>query len=266
MALTGARTLVVGASAGIGRAIGLRAAELGAEVVFAARRAERLEEARAAAGAGHVVVLDVTDEAEAVEGVARSAELLGGLDVVVYASGVASLAPIAGDGMDRWREMFDTNVIGAAVVAREAISRLDPGGIVLFCSSSNTHRRLWGLTGYGATKAALDRLIDGLRDEHPDVRFVRAVIGPTIGTEFGDSFDGSVLDEAFPRWLVSGRQTAELMQPEEVAAVIVDVLSTLRANPKVDISRVELDPPGGPLTLDPTPDRVRRARPGRPVD
>jgi NAD(P)-dependent dehydrogenase (short-subunit alcohol dehydrogenase family) len=124
---------------------------------------------------------------------------------------------------------------------------------------------LWGLTGYGATKAAFDRLIEGLRDEHPEVRFVRAIIGSTIGTEFGAGFDASVLSEAFPRWVVTGQQTAAMMQPDELAAVVVDVLATLRANPGVEIPQLPLDPPGGFMTLPPTPEvaaKVSEALPG----
>jgi NAD(P)-dependent dehydrogenase (short-subunit alcohol dehydrogenase family) len=48
--LEGYRILVVGASSGIGRAVGLQAAQAGASVAFAARRVERLEEAVEAAG------------------------------------------------------------------------------------------------------------------------------------------------------------------------------------------------------------------------
>jgi NAD(P)-dependent dehydrogenase (short-subunit alcohol dehydrogenase family) len=159
------------------------------------------------------------------------------------------MAPVAEETADSWRRMFDTSVVGAALVARRAVPILGDGGIVLACSSSNTHRRLWGLAGYGATKAALDRLVEGLRDEHPRVRFVRAVIGPTFGTEFGDGFDGDTLMEAKPRWVVAGQQPATMMRPDDVAAVVVDVLATMRAHPGVEIPVLPVDPPGGPALL-----------------
>jgi NAD(P)-dependent dehydrogenase (short-subunit alcohol dehydrogenase family) len=127
-------------------------------------------------------------------------------------------------------------------------------GVMFFCSSTNAHRRLWGLTGYGSTKAAVDRLVDGLRDEHPEVRFVRAVIGTTIGTEFGDSMDPDLLVEAMPRWVVAGQQTAGMMTPDQVGEVAVDVLGTLLRHPGVEIPVLPLDPTGGPLLMPPTSD------------
>src|SRR2546430_195454 len=186
MGLTGARVLVVGASAGIGREIGLAATRAGATVAFAARRKERLEDAVADAGSGIAVVLDVTEPSSVEQGIDIAVGELGGLDVVVYASGVASIAPLSDETEDSWRRTFATNVIGAATVAKVALPHLAPEGVLLFTSSSNTYRRLWGLSAYGASKAALDRLIEGLRDEHPSVRIVRATLGQTVGTEFGD--------------------------------------------------------------------------------
>ena len=75
--LAGTRLLVVGASSGVGRAIGLAAAAAGASVAFAARRLELLESAVDEAGASSVaLVCDVTDPAsvvETVEGVVHGA-------------------------------------------------------------------------------------------------------------------------------------------------------------------------------------------------
>jgi NADP-dependent 3-hydroxy acid dehydrogenase YdfG len=237
--------LVVGASAGIGREIGLAAARAGATVAFAARRKDRLDEAMQTAGSGHAVVLDVTDRESVESGVADAVSALGGLDVVVYASGVASIAPLSQETEENWRRTLETNVVGAATVASVVVPHLGDAGIVLFTSSSNTHRRLWGLTAYGASKAALDRLVDGLRDEHPNVRIVRAVIGPTVGTEFGDEFDMPTLNEAMSRWITEGQHTLTMMSAEDVGEVTVRLLSTLRAFPEVDIPQVHLDPPGG---------------------
>jgi NADP-dependent 3-hydroxy acid dehydrogenase YdfG len=245
----GARMVVVGASAGIGRAIGERAARLGADVAFCARRVERLEAIVAELVTGHAVEIDVADESSVAQGVARAADVLGSVDVVVYASGVGSLSPLATETAETWQRMFAVNVVGVALVVREVLPFLAPGATVLVCSSTNAHRRLWGMTGYGATKAAVDRLVDGLRDEHPEVRFVRAVIGTTIGTEFGDGMDPELLLEAMPRWVVAGQQTSGMMAPEEVAEVAIDVLATLRRHPNVEIPILPLDPIGGPLLM-----------------
>lgn len=254
MGLTGARVLVVGASAGIGREIGLAATRAGATVAFAARRKDRLEHAVADAGSGIAVVLDVTEPPSVERGIELAARELGGLDVVAYASGVASIAPLSEETEENWRRTLATNVIGAATVAKVAIPHLSRDGLLFFTSSSNTYRRLWGLSAYGASKAALDRLIDGLRDEHPTVRMVRATIGQTVGTEFGDAFDGQTLADAMPRWIVGGQQTATMMSCADVGEIAAGILGLLRTYPTIDMPHVELGPAGGQFTLPPTAD------------
>ena len=57
--LSGKRVLVIGASAGIGRALAVRAVQEGAQVLMAARRGEELEKAAAEARGGHPVTVDV---------------------------------------------------------------------------------------------------------------------------------------------------------------------------------------------------------------
>ncbi len=257
--LSGARVVVVGASAGIGRAFGLAAAKAGANVVFAARRAERLDAVVEEVAAGHAVPLDVCDEASVDAGMARAAELLGGIDVVLYAAGFARLARLQDQGAADWQEVLGPNLIGAALTTRAAVPHLTKGAVVAFCSSTSDDQPRWGLAAYSVTKSALNRLVEGLRAEHRDARFVRVTIGSTIGTEFGDHFEPELLGEAFAHWVVNAQHTANLMRPEDVGGVLADLVATLRAHPAVDITSLCIEPPGGPLTLPPTPESAAKA-------
>jgi NAD(P)-dependent dehydrogenase (short-subunit alcohol dehydrogenase family) len=259
MSLAGAKVLVVGGSAGIGRALGVAAVRAGAEVVFAARRADKLDAAVADAGGGHAVVLDVCDEAGIDAAVEEAAAALGGIDVVVQDAGVARLARFTEVDAAQWREVLDTNVVGPSLVTRAVLPHLPAGAIVVFCSSTTDEQPRWGLAAYGASKAALNRVVDSYRAERPDVRFVRAVIGSTVGTEFGDGFDGELLQEAFARWIVNAQGTAQMMTTDDLVPVLVDLLTTLRAHPGVDLPRVDLAPTGGLLTLPPTPEIIATA-------
>jgi NAD(P)-dependent dehydrogenase (short-subunit alcohol dehydrogenase family) len=259
MSLDGARTLVIGASAGIGRAFGVAAARGGASVVFAARRADRLNSAVEEAGGGHAVVLDVCDEASVASGVAEAAARLGEIDVVLYAAGFARLARLADQGAAEWQEVLGPNLVGAALTARAVAPHLSARAVVAFCSSTSDAQPRWGLSAYAVTKAALNRLVAALRAEHRDPRFVTVTIGSTIGTEFGEHFDAAMLQAAFAQWVVHAQHTANLMVPEEVAQVLCDVVATMRAHPDVDIPALALEPPGGPLTLPATPDVVAQA-------
>jgi len=237
----------------VGRAVGDRASAMGNDVVSAARR-------KHSPAGGHAVRLDVRDEASVARGVAAAVEVLGGLDAVVYTAGTAHLGRIVDHDVDRWRDVLETNVVGVALVAAAVAPHLaHERGVLLVLSSTIDERERWGLETYGVSKAALNRLVVGLRGEHPDVRFVRATIGNTAGTEFGGNFtDGDLLREAMARWVVSGQHTKAQMPLDGVADVIVGLLALLHAHPDVDVPKLNLEPPGGLLTMPPDEQAFRQ--------
>jgi NAD(P)-dependent dehydrogenase (short-subunit alcohol dehydrogenase family) len=187
------RTVVVGASSGLGRCIGVGLAKRGAQVALLARRRGRLDDAVKEAGNGAVAIeCDVTDEAGCRTAVARAAEQLGGIDALVYAPGIGVLARLADVTADDWRRSFDTNVTGAALVTAAAIPHLtESAGTVVYLSSvSASLTPPWpGLGSYAVSKAALDKLVEAWRAEHPGIGFTRFVVGDCAGGE-GDSMTG----------------------------------------------------------------------------
>jgi NADP-dependent 3-hydroxy acid dehydrogenase YdfG len=259
MGIAGARLLVVGASAGIGRDVGVNAVRAGADVAFAARRVEALNEAVICAGGGTAVALDVCDFSTVPERVEQATATLGGLDAVLYGAGIARLGQLSSQSAEDWRAVLDTNVIGAAVVAQAVIPHLEAtGGPMVFLSSTTERQPRWGLSAYGVSKAALNQLIDALRAEHRAARFVRVTVGSTLGTEFGNHFDGEVLTEAMAHWVVAAQHTAKYLTSSDLADVLVRLLDLLLENPAIDVPNLSLEPPGGPLTLPATPDVLER--------
>ncbi len=266
MHVVGARLLVVGGSAGIGREVGTAALARGARVVFAARRAEVLDEITRTHDGASGVVMDVCDENSVTRALAEAVARLGGLDAVVHTAGVARLGRLADQGAAEWREVLETNVMGPALVARAAVPHLDPGiGVMVFCSSTVEDQPRWGLAPYGVSKVALNHLVECLRAEYEQIRFVRATIGSTIGTEFGANFGRDVLDEAFAEWIVRAQHTTRMMAVEDVAAVLLDLVGTLLDRPGVHFPTVHVEPPGGVLTLEPTADVIAQAYAPRPA-
>lgn len=232
---TVSRLLVVGGSVGIGHAVALDAARRGHDVVVAARRT--VDDLPS-------ITLDVRDEAAVAEELAK----LDALDAVVYAAGIAQLSPLSEQSADDWRATLETNLVGAALVARHTVPLLEKSnGVMVVCSSTTDDEHRWGLGAYGVSKAALNRLIDGLRAEHPGVRFTRATLGPTDGTEFANGWDMSVLTDAFNRWVERGQQSTEVMSLAGLASVIVQLIDVLLAQSDVSMPVVYLEPPGGPL-------------------
>ncbi len=234
------RLVVVGGSSGIGRAVAVHAAAQGHDVTVLARRT--IDDVPSFS-------VDVRDD----DAIARALEKFDELDAVVYAAGMAQLGELAAQSSDSWRAMFDTNVIGAALVAKHAVPRLAPHGVMFFVSSTNDDEHWWGLNAYGASKAALNRLVVGLAHEHTDLRFVRATVGPTVGTEFGTGWDAQELGRAWERWIDDRDFTAQQMPLDDLAVVIVSTLNLLLDHPKVNMPEVHLEPPGQKFKPSPAP-------------
>lgn len=162
------RALVTGASSGIGAHLAGTLARAGAEVVLAARRAERLEAecARlAAVGArARPLVMDVAD-AGSVE--AAFASLDAPLDILVHASGIAVAKAAAETSEDEWDAVLDTNLKGAFLVARAAVPLMRPaGGSIITIASILGTGVLKRVAAYAASKAGLVQLTRALALEH----------------------------------------------------------------------------------------------------
>jgi NAD(P)-dependent dehydrogenase (short-subunit alcohol dehydrogenase family) len=225
--LDGRRILVLGASSGVGRATGMAAAALGARVAFAARRAERVLEVAAEAGEGCVALTcDVRRPEDCEEVVRQAVDKLGGLDGIVYASGISALTQFTDADADLWQDVVATNLIGAALVARAAIEHLEESdGRLVLLGSSSVGRPYPGLVPYAATKAGLHELARGLRAEYPWLHVTTFVVGPTV-TGFADGWDPALATEMFGRWVAEGYPCTAASAPEETAAEIVHVLAS----------------------------------------
>jgi citronellol/citronellal dehydrogenase len=121
MSLKGRTLFITGASRGIGKAIALRAAQDGANIVVAAKTDTphpKLEgtihtaadEIRAAGGQALPIVCDVRDDAQIADVVAKAARHFGGIDVLVNNASAISLTGTLATPMKRFDLMFQVNV------------------------------------------------------------------------------------------------------------------------------------------------------------
>ena len=133
--LDGRRVLVVGASAGIGRAFAVHAAAEGARLVAVARRADRLDELVAEMGGGTAVVADISEDDDCRRLADELRRDLGEVDLVLHAAAMAPLKRFADTTADDWRRVLATNVIGVHQVINAVLPVLAPGAIVGVMSS-----------------------------------------------------------------------------------------------------------------------------------
>ncbi len=230
------RTVVIGASSGLGRCIGVGLAQRGDQVALLARRRQRIEAAAKDAGTGAIAIeCDVTDEASCRSAISAAADALGGIDNLVYTPAVGPLVRMVDTDAETWRRIFDTNVIGAALVTAAAVPHLtaSAGKAVYLSSDAGTFGPPWpGLGAYGVSKAALERLVEAWRAEHPDIGFTCLIVGECAGGE-GDGqtgmnvgWDMELAMKAVPLWASRGCMPGKLMPVEDLIEVVHTILRT----------------------------------------
>ena len=246
-ALSGRRLLVVGASSGSGHATAIALVRSGAEVVFAARRTDKLQAAVKEAGAGHVVTIDVLDGESVSRGVSEAAELLGGtLDGIVYTSGMSPLRPLADLSVADWQQVFGVNAIGPNLVIAAALPYLADDAVVTVFSSDSSLQPRHSLVAYAAAKRALEATLEGWRTELlGGRRFVAVLLGPTMPTEFGDTFDAETMGATFVHWQRQGFRTG-LMNADDVANGLTSCLAAMFAAADFGIETMLLRAPEPP--------------------
>jgi NADP-dependent 3-hydroxy acid dehydrogenase YdfG len=144
--------VVTGASSGIGAATARALAESGYAVVLGARRVDRLEELAAGIGA-KAVELDVTDPGS----VTRFAAGVPSCDVLVNnAGGALGLEPVDDADEERWRWMYDANVLGTVRMTKALLPGLvaSGDGHVVAVTSIAAFETYRGGAGYTAAKHA----------------------------------------------------------------------------------------------------------------
>ena len=171
---------ITGASRGIGKAIALRAARDGANIVIAAKTADpdpRLpgtifsaaEEIREAGGNALPLVVDVREEAQIQEAARAAAEHFGGIDILVNNASAISLTGVGQTSSKRYDLMMDINVRGSYLCAQACLPHLLKAANphILTLSPPIDLKEPWFAkhTAYTASKFAMSMVSFGLAAE-----------------------------------------------------------------------------------------------------
>ncbi len=216
--------LITGASSGIGRALAIRAARAGYDIVAIGRNRDALESLRAQMDAEGARVAagayDVAEPANA-RAIARFAfEAFGGVDVLVNNAGHAASGALAAQSDDALRAQFGTHAIGPVALVRETLPMLRAAhGHVFLVGSGVARVPVGGLGAYPPSKAATRSIASVLRRE------LRA---DGIAVTY---VDPGVVDTPFmTRAGMLGAPSSLLVAPEDVARKI---LLAVRRRPRV---------------------------------
>lgn len=216
MDLSTARALVTGGGTGIGLATARLLRERGARVAISGRRRDVIERAAAEIGATPVAG-DVSVEADAERMAAEAADALGGLDVLVNNAGLGRFGNLVDVTAPDMRAAWETNVLGATLVARECARRFvaQGGGHIVNVASTAGSRGYAGGSAYSSTKFALTGLTECWRAElRPHNVRVMQVNPSEVVTPFFEAAG-----------MPARADNPTKLRPEDIAHVIVSMLA-----------------------------------------
>jgi NAD(P)-dependent dehydrogenase (short-subunit alcohol dehydrogenase family) len=227
--LAGKRVIVTGAGQGLGRAFVLHLAGLGAQVIAADVRADRLasthERARENGCEIHTTTTDVSDPEQTRALAATAADVLGGLDAVVNNAAIVeglSRRPFDAIDEDEWDRVLEVNVKGTWLCTKAAVPLLREagGGSIVNMASEVAFSGSPGLAHYVTSKAAIIGLTRVLaRELGPSQIRVNAIAPGFIPTE------GSTTMTAAAEYDVQRTPLGRLGQPDDLLGALAFLVS-----------------------------------------
>lgn len=170
--LKGKTAIVIGASSGIGAAIGKYLADAGANVVLAARRKEKLDALvqeihNKGNGKALAITADVTVEADVQRVAIKTKETFGHVDIMVNNAGLMLSSRVTEGETHDWEQMIDVNIKGVLyginAVLPDMIKRAS--GHIINTASVSGYEVTKTSTVYSATKFAVRAISQGLEKE-----------------------------------------------------------------------------------------------------
>lgn len=160
------KVIVVGASSGIGRSVAELLLKEGASVALLGRRTKKLEEISSGSGKAFSYEHDVHNYDEISTLFQRITTDLGGLDLIVYASGVMPDVDEHEYNFAKDREMIEVNLLGAIAWIGQAAARFEQvkSGTIVGISSIAGERGRRGNPAYCTSKAALTTFLESMRN------------------------------------------------------------------------------------------------------
>ena len=163
--------IITGASSGIGKATVEKFAELGAKVVFCARRLDILKEMESnlnQQGANvSCIKVDVTQESQCKSLIDFSLEKYGKIDILINNAGISMRSAFIDVELSVMKRLMDINYWGAVYCTKYALPHIlkTRGSVVGITSIAGFHG-LPGRAGYSASKFAMHGFLETIRIEH----------------------------------------------------------------------------------------------------
>jgi 3-oxoacyl-[acyl-carrier protein] reductase len=222
--LNGKKALVLGASAGIGRAIAQTLIAEGATVAISARNADKLKTTAKEIGAAHHFACDLSTAGAANELTTNAMKALGGLDILVTNTGGPKRGNFADISAEQWHHDFQNlwmSVVESLNVALPHMQKQKFGRVLMVTSFAAREPRA-GLTTSNGLRAGLNGLCKSISNEYAQHGITVNVLMP--GFTNTDRIKEINMPEDKVRQLVPAGRIGE---PEELAALAAFLASPL---------------------------------------
>jgi short-subunit dehydrogenase len=231
--LAGQVAVVTGASSGVGRAIALALAQQGVHLCLVGRQSETLEAvaqtARATSSRVSCFQADLASDTD-IEGLATRLKMgVEGIDVLIHSAGVIELGRMDCSSVEGLDRHYRVNLRAPYILTQALLPTLrSRKGQIVFINSSVGLNASAGVGQYAATKHALRALADSLREEvnGDGARVLSVFLGRTA----------TPMQAALHTLENRGYHPERLLQPEDVAAVVINALTLPRTAEVTDIS------------------------------
>jgi NAD(P)-dependent dehydrogenase (short-subunit alcohol dehydrogenase family) len=218
--LAGQTVVVIGGSAGIGLDTARRARGEGAEVILTGRNRNRLSQAAHDVGAQKTAAFDATDTA-ALQRFFR--DLPAPIDHVMVTAGGPTYGPLLEMDAARVRDALSGHIVVGLEVARNAATKMRPGGTLILMGGTGARRITRGMGIASAATAALPPFVAALALEVAPVR-VNLIAAGFVDTPLSASLLGDQL-EARRRELRETLPVGRVVTPADVAALAVHIMA-----------------------------------------
>jgi len=217
--LLGQTVLVIGGSSGIGLETARLARAKGADIILTARDPDRLHRAGLELGAS-IAAFDATD----FDRLERFFQALPApIDHLLVTGPGPYYAPLAEFDLDAARRAVDAHLLLPLQVARDAASKVRPGGTLLFMGGTSGRRPAAGRSFIAALTAALPAMIKDLALEVAPVR-VNLIAAGSVDTPLSASLLGDRLGERREQ-LRATLPIGRVVGPADIAALAVHLMT-----------------------------------------
>jgi NADP-dependent 3-hydroxy acid dehydrogenase YdfG len=225
--------VVTGASSGIGKAIAIGLGAQGARLCIIGRNLVSLEsvaeQVQAIGSQAFCYRADITVDEDVSHLMANLQKDVGRIDILVHSAGVISRGAVDAAPVEDFDLQYRTNVRGAYLLTQRSLPMLKVrAGQIVFINSSAGQNARAELGQYAATKHALKAIADSLREEvnAEGIRVLSVYLGRVA----------SPMQAVVHQWEGREYSPESLLQPEDVASVVIDALSLPLTAEVTDIS------------------------------